>query len=111
MGDLISIISQPPQSAVEVFYNGQKIVPAPLIEWAVESQFRNDGSRVDNVNRLTLTGTTLILPSGSYEQMYVKQQALRDTFSIDYKDFLILAGPGNKTLPSGAIISKNSTRH
>jgi|SRR6185436_3109867 len=105
MGDLISIVSRPPQSAVEVFYNGAKIVPAPLIEWAVESQFRNDGSRVDNINRLTLTGTTLIVPSGSYEQMYVKQQALRDTFSVDYKDLVILAGPGNRTLPFGAIIS------
>lgn len=105
MGDLISIISQPPQSPVEVFYNGQKIVPAPLIEWTVESDFRNDGTRIDNINRLTLTGVTLILPSGSYEQMYVKQQALRDTFAVDYKDFVILAGPGNKTLPSGAVIS------
>lgn len=105
MADLISIISQPPQSAVEVFYNGQKIVPAPLIDWTVESQFRNDGTRVDNINRLTLTGTTLILPSGSYEQMYLKQQALRDTFSVDYRDFVILAGPGNRTLPSGAVIS------
>lgn len=105
MADLISIISHPPQSPVEVFYNGVKMVPAPFIEWIVESQFRNDGIRIDNVNRLTLTGTTLILPSGSYEQMYLKQQALRDTFSVDYKDFLILAGPGNKTLPSGAVIS------
>jgi len=105
MGDLISIIKKPPQSPVEVFYNGQKIVPAPLIEWVVEPQFRSDGVRVDNINRLTLTGTTLILPSGSYEQMFVKQQALRDTFSIDYKDFVILAGPGNSTLPSGAVIS------
>lgn len=105
MGDLISIISQPPQSPVEVFYNGHKIVPAPLIDWSVESQFKDDGTRVDNVNRLTLTGTTLILPSGSYEQMYVKQQALRDIFSVDNGDFLILAGPGNKTLAYGAIIS------
>lgn len=105
MGDLISIVSHPPQSAVEVFYNGKKIVPAPLIDWSVESQFRNDGTRVDNINRLTLTGTTLIVPSGSYEQLYIKQQALRDTFAEDYKDFVILAGPGNRTLPLGAIIS------
>lgn len=105
MADLISIISQPPQSAVEVFYNGQKIVPAPLIDWAVESQFKNDGTRVYNINRLTLTGTTLIVPSGSYEQMYLKQQALRDTFATDYQDFVILAGPGNRTLPVGAVIS------
>lgn len=105
MPNLVSDIQRQPQSAVEVFYNGTKIVPAPLIEWAVESQFRNDGTRVDNVNRLTLTGTTLILPSGSYEQMYLRQQALRDTFSVDYRDFVILAGPGNKTLPSGAVIS------
>src|SRR5689334_340758 len=105
MPNLVSDIQRQPQSAVEVFYNGVKIVPAPLIEWTVESQFKNDGTRVDNINRLVLTGTTLILPSGSYEQMYARQQALRDTFSIDYQDFLILAGPGNRTLPSGAVIS------
>lgn len=105
MGDLISIVSRPPQSAVEVFYNGYKIVPAPMIEWAVESQFNNEGRRLDNINRLTLTGTTLIVPSGSYEQMYVKQQALRDIFSVDNGEFLILAGPGNRTLPLGTVIS------
>lgn len=105
MPNLVSDIQRQPQSAVEVFYNGVKIVPAPLVEWTVESQFRNDGTRVSNMNRLTLTGTTLILPSGSYEQMYVRQQALRDTFATDYQDFLILAGPGNRTLPSGAVIS------
>lgn len=105
MPDLVSIIARPPQSAVEVYYNGTKIVPAPLLDWSVESEFRNDGTRVASVHRVTLTGTTLILPSGSYEKMYLRQQALRDTFSVDYQDFVIRAGPGNVTLPSGTIIS------
>ena len=110
MADLISIIPLPPQSAVEVYYNGLKIVPAPLVEWNVESQFRNDGTRVSTMNRLTLTGTTLITPSGSYEQMYAKQQALRSTFSQDYKNFMILAGPGNRTLAQGTVISSGLLR-
>lgn len=105
MADLISIIPFPPQSPIEVFYDNKKIVPAPLIEWVVESQFSNTGTREDNTNRLTLTGTTVISPSGSYEVLFLKQQALRDTFSVDYKDFVIKAGPGNKTLPNGTIIS------
>lgn len=105
MADLISIVPNPPSSAVEVFYDGKKIVPAPLIEWVVESQFSNVGVREDSINRLTLTGTTLISPSGSYEQMYLKQQALRDTFAVDYKDFVIKAGPANRTLANGTVIS------
>lgn len=105
-GDLISISSFGQQySAVEVYYGGKKIVPAPLIEWVVESQFNNEGTRESNINRLTLTGSTIIVPSGSYEQLYIKQQALRDTFSVDYQDFVILAGGANRTLPSGAVIS------
>jgi hypothetical protein len=105
MGDLISIPSMPQLSAVEVYYDNKLIVPAPLIEWVVESQFNNEGTRESNVHRLTLTGSTIIVPSGSYEQLYVKQQALRDTFSVDYRDFVIKAGPGNRTLPSGSVIS------
>lgn len=104
-----SEIPQPPQSPVEVFYDGCKLVPAPLIDWTVEPQFNDAGTRTSNRNKLTLTGTILISPSGSYEQMYTKQEALRTAFSTDNKDFLILAGPGNKTLAEGAIICSGLT--
>jgi len=92
-------------SRVEVFYGPCKLVPAPLIDWTVESQFDDSGARVSNNNKLTLTGSVVILPSGSYEQMYVKQAALRECFAVDGLDFVILAGGSNKTLPSGTIIA------
>jgi len=91
-------------AAVEVYYNGCQLTPAPLIDWTVEPQFDDAGVRTSDLNRLTLTGTVLILPSGSYEQMYVKQEELRTAFSVDEKDFVILAGPANKTLAPGTII-------
>lgn len=104
-----SEIPRPPQSPVEVYYNNCKLVPAPLINWSVESEFDSAGTRTSNRNHLTLTGTVLIVPSGSYELMFEKQTELRTAFSEDNKDFLILAGPGNVTLPQGSIISSGLT--
>lgn len=103
--NVLSEVPQPPPAAVEVYYNGSRLTPAPLIDWTVESEFNDSGTRTGNVNRITLTGTVLVVPSGSYEQMYVKQEALRNTFSVDNRDLLILAGPANKTLAQGTIIS------
>ena len=91
-------------AAVEVYYNGCQLTPAPLIDWTVEPQFDDSGVRTSDLNRITLTGTVLVLPSGSYEQMYVKQEALRTAFSVDEADFVILAGPANKTLAPGTVI-------
>ena len=99
-----SEIPRPPPAAVVVMYNGCELTPAPLIDWTVEAQFGDDGMRTADLNRLTLTGTVLVTPSGSYEQMYIKQEELRIAFAVDEKDFVILAGPANKTLVEGAII-------
>jgi hypothetical protein len=95
----------PGNSHVEVFYGDCRITPAPFIDWTVESQFDDSGTRTANNNKLTLTGSILILPSGSYEQMYLKQVALRECFAVDGLDFVIKAGGSNCTLPSGAIIA------
>jgi hypothetical protein len=102
--NVLSEVPTPPLAAVEVYYNGCKLTPAPLIDWTVEPQFNDTGIRTADLNRLTLTGTVLVTPSGSYEQMYTKQEELRTAFSEDEKDFVILAGPANKTLAEGAVI-------
>lgn len=104
----MSIQSETPNNgpfAVELYYNNQRLLPAPLIDWTVESNFNDVGVRISNNNRLTLTGSVLIVPSGSYERMYTKQQELRNLFAVDGKDLVILAGDGNRTLTRGAIIS------
>lgn len=103
--NVLSEVQNPPQSAVEVYYNNCRLVPAPTIDWTVESQFDDSGNRTTNINKLVLTGTILIVPSGSYERMYEKQQELFSAFSVDNRDFVILAGDGNRTLPQGTIIS------
>jgi hypothetical protein len=99
-----SVAPNAPQPTVEVFYGPCKLVPAPLIDWTVEPEFDDVGNRLRNINRLVLTGTVLILPSGSYEQMYVKQEALRSAFATDNLDLVILAGSANKTMAEGTII-------
>ena len=102
--NVLSEVPTPPPAVVEVYYNGCLLTPAPLIDWTVEGVFDDIGNRTANLNKLTLTGTVLVTPSGSYEQMYVKQQELRATFSVDNADFVILAGPANCTLTPGSII-------
>ena len=99
-----SEVPTPPPAAVVVQYNGCELTPAPLIDWTVEPQFSASGTRTADLNRLTLTGTVLVTPSGSYEKMYVKQEELRLAFGVDNKPFVILAGPANKTLAEGTII-------
>lgn len=103
--NVLSEIRTPPPAAVEVYYNGHLLTPAPLIEWTVDSEFDDTGTRSSNINRLTLTGTVIVTPSGSYEKMFEKQTDLRNAFSIDNGDFVILAGPGSQTLAAGTIIS------
>jgi hypothetical protein len=89
---------------VIVKYGGCQLVPAPLIDFTVESVFDDSGVRQANRTRIVLDGTILVIPSGSYEQMYVKQEQLRGDFSVDGCDFTITAGPGNKTLAEGTVI-------
>lgn len=102
---VLSEIPTPPSATVLVYYNGHLLTPAPFIDWTVDSEFNDVGTRLSSTNRLTLTGTVVISPSGSYERVFQKQTDLRNAFSIDYGNFLILAGPANRTLTPGAIIS------
>lgn len=107
--NVLSTARNPPPAAVIVSYNGCDIVPAPLVDFTVTPVFGDDGTRQSNTTRLVLTGSIVILPSGSYEQMYTQQEALRNTFSVDEKDFVIRAGPGNKTLNEGDVICSGLT--
>jgi hypothetical protein len=107
--NVLSEVPRPPLAAVKLYYGkptegGCLLTPAPLIDWTVESQFDDSGVRTGDLNRLTLTGTVLVTPSGSYEQMYIKQEELRAAFSVDEKDLVIVAGPGNKTLAEDTVI-------
>lgn len=91
-------------STVELYYNNCIITPAPLFTFTQEPVFDGNGGRTQTKTSISLDGTILVLPSGSYEQMYAKQEILKNIFAQDYKDFVIIAGAGNKTLPSGSII-------
>jgi hypothetical protein len=104
-----SVAPNAPLSTVEVFYGlptagGSKLVPAPLVDFSIEPEIDDVGNRLTNVNKITLTGSVLVLPSGTYEQLYVLQEELKTLFSVDNQDFVIQAGAGNATLPSGTPI-------
>lgn len=99
-----SVTYTPRPAAVVVQYNNCALVPAPFVQMTVEPQFADDGLRQSNLTRIVLTGSIVILPSGSYEQLYTKQQEILSAFSEDFKDFVILAGDDNKTLGEGSII-------
>lgn len=102
---VLSEVSNAPSPVVQVYYNGHLLTPSPLVDWTVEPEFDDSGTRVANKHRIVLTGSVVILPSGSYERMYLKQQDLINAFSQDNKDFVILAGPANKTLAPGTVIA------
>jgi len=105
----MSTISQAPNappSKVKVFYGSYQLVPAPLVEWVEEYEHdANNKTRTVQTTSLKLDGTSLILPSGSYEQMFVMQTSLREAFSADAQEFRILAGPDNATLPEDTPIA------
>jgi len=97
--------STSPASIVEVWYGDHKLVPAPFISWVVESQ--HDGNtkvRTVQTTRLTLEGTFVDLPDGTYERMFEYQESLRSMFSVDAQEFKIVAGAGNTNLASGTVI-------
>jgi hypothetical protein len=107
--NIISEIPNPPLSPVEVFYNNCKLVPAPLFTFTQEPQFDDAGTRTSIKTRISLNGSIVILPSGSYETLYTKQEELKAAFSVDDKPFAVLAGPGNKTLGDGVVICSGLT--
>jgi len=107
--NVFSEANTPNLAAVKVIYNGCQLTPAPLVDFTEEPQFNDAGTRTSVVTSISLTGSILVVPSGSYEQMYVKQEQLRTAFSVDDQDFLILAGPGNKTLAEDTIICSGLT--
>ena len=71
----ISQVPNAPPSKVKVYYGEYQLVPAPFIEWATESE-HDDANKTRTVVRtsLKLNGTSLIVPSGSYEQMMTMQK-------------------------------------
>lgn len=105
MINLTSIIPNPQPAAIITSYDGVDIIPAPIISMTVEPEFNDAGVRQSTKTRITLANSIVVLPSGSFEVMHTFQQDLRSLFSNDYKDLVIRAGPANRTLPAGTIIS------
>jgi hypothetical protein len=95
----ISQVNNPPATVAKVIYGGVQLVPAPLIEWGTEIN-HDSNTKVRSIVRRTikLTGTSLIVPNGSYEQMQVMRESIEAMFATDALEFQVLAGAGNSTL-------------
>lgn len=104
-----SVVNRISGPTIVVQYGGHVLEPAPIVDFTVDPIFDNEGTRTANKTRLVLDGTVLILPSGSYEQMFAKQTDLKNSFANDNLDFVISAGSENLTMAEGTIIFSGLT--
>ncbi len=109
MSDITSVARIVTTPTILVQYNNCSLSPAPFVQMTVEPQFDDEGIRQSVRTNIVLTGSIVILPTGSYEQLYDKQEEIRTLFAEDEKDFTIVAGPGNKTLAEGTVICSGLT--
>lgn len=101
-----SIIPGNSQSWVEIWYGDDRIgPPTPLIEWGQEYQQSENGETVLGITSVTLKGTWINSPSGTYNEVYAAQQQLLDIFSEDKKHFSLRAGAANTLITPGEYIA------
>lgn len=97
------------QQHVEVFYGGDKLVPAPLIDWSVGINRDETESREKVTTTLTLEGTVVALASSDegFKSIQEARDSLLNIFSTDNKEFKIQAGAGNPFVASGTVFFDN----
>jgi len=104
MANLISTISPNGSPYWEVLYGGQKLYPAPLIDFSRSINRNENKTALSQEDTYTLHGCYIESPSGSYKDIVVGMASLKSIFSSDYLELVIQAGAGNTQLPSGTMI-------
>jgi len=98
--------SNSPGSWVEIWYGDDRIgPPTPLITFGQDIRRDAAEDRILVVNTITLEGTYLDTPNGTYNDMWSGQEILRDIFSSDGKQFSLRAGPANTVIAPGEYIA------
>ena len=103
---LISVVPGSPQSWVEIWYGDDRIgAPTPMISWDREFVESGDGSKILATRVITLNGTWINSPSGTYNDVNTAQEQLLSIFATDGKHFSLRAGPANTVIAPGEYIA------
>jgi len=101
-----SVVPGPPQSWVEIWYGDDRIgAPTPLISWDREFIESGDGDKILATRVITMNGTWINSPSGTYNAVYAAQEQLLEIFNTDGKEFTLRAGPANTVIAPGEYIA------
>lgn len=105
MTDIISSPSSFGDSAVEFYYGGQRLYPAPLMSFA-RAFIRNDVDEpLSYEDTYVLQGLYLNNDNMGYENVVTSMESLKEIFAEDGLELVIKAGAANATLPSGTVIT------
>jgi hypothetical protein len=105
MSDIISSPSSFGDSAVEFYYGGQRLYPAPLIDFARTFNRNDVDEALSYEDTYTLKGLYLNNDNMGYENVVTNMEALKSIFEQDGLELQIKAGAANATLPSGTLIT------
>jgi len=101
-----SVVPGSTQSWVEIWYGDDRIgAPTPLVTWDREFAESGDGDKIRATRVITLHGTWINAPSGTYNDVYAAQEQLLGIFNADGKEFTLRAGPANTVIAPGEYIS------
>lgn len=104
MPNLISTPSPYGSPAVELFYGGQRLYPAPFIDYSKTINRNEIDVATFSEETYTLNGVYLNLPSGAYSDVVAGMESLKTIFAQDGLELQIKAGAANTKLPSGTLI-------
>lgn len=103
MPNLISRLSPFASPTVEIYYGGQYLYPAPLIDYS-KSFVRNAVDETLSIEETYTLRGIFLNSSGFYHQSIQGMNDLRSIFGQDRLEFEIRAGSNNVALPSGTKI-------
>lgn len=105
MANLISSPSRFGGAAVEVYYGGQRLYPAPMIDFS-RSFSRNDSNvALSTEDTYTLKGLFLTTDNPGYDVVVSGMEDLKTIFAADNLELVIKAGSNAENLPSGSLIA------
>jgi len=105
MPNLISSASRVGLAAVEVFYGGQQLYPAPMIDFSRQITRNSVDAALSQTDTYNLKGMYFNISSGLFYHVVVSgMNTLKQIFSQDGLEFQVRAGAGNIALPSGTLI-------
>jgi hypothetical protein len=105
MADVISTPSSFGDAAVELYYGGQRLYPAPLIDFNRSTNRASDDAALSVEDTWSLRGVYINNSNMGYENVVSEMEDLKTIFAQDGLELVIKAGGGSSTLPSGTLIT------